>query len=82
MNLRHNGIKDIFTLLGKEAFTTRFSGKEKDGEFKKWWKNGQLAVHSFLKNGVLEGEYKRWNEDGKFLRHHIYKDGQKIKDLL
>ena len=37
----------------------------KDGEWKIWYKNGQIASKSFYKNGEFSGNYYMWYEDGQ-----------------
>lgn len=59
-----------------------FSGYEDEGEYKKWWDNGQLFRQCFYKNGKLHGEYKRWDEDGKLIVHQIYMKNKVIEDYL
>ena len=46
-----------------------------DGEYKKWWDNGQLEVHCWFKDGYLDGEYKSWYKNGQLESHRWYKDG-------
>jgi len=54
-------------------------GDRENGEYKKWYPNGQLWVQCFYKDGVLHGEYKEWYDNGKLSKHHFYKNGQKKK---
>ena len=58
-----------------------FSGVEKEGEYKQWWKNGQLWIHCFYKDGERHGEYKEWYDNGTLAVHRLYKNGEVIKDL-
>jgi len=81
MNLRHEGIIDVFTNLGKRAFCVWFSGKNGEGEYKSWHSNGQLWKHAFFKNGEYDGAYKEWYEDGEMWEHSVWKDGKKVRDI-
>ena len=51
-----------------------------DGEYKKWWDNGQLEVHCWFKDGYLDGEYKEWWSNGQLAIHcwynHNIRDGE------
>ena len=47
-----------------------------NGEYKKWYSNGQLWQHYFYKNGKLDGEQKCWYENGHLLEHSFYKNGE------
>lgn len=79
MNLRYQGIKDIFIILGKEEFIFWLSGIQGDGEYKHWYANGQLNQHGFYKNGKKDGEYKSWFKNGDPREHFIWKDGKLIE---
>jgi len=52
----------------------KIDGK-KDGEYKAWYKNGQLFEHCYYKDGMLEGEYTSWHQDGSPLQHSHYTNG-------
>jgi len=45
-----------------------------DGEYKCWWRNGQLFIHCFYENGKREGEYKAWYVSGQLSDHCHYKN--------
>jgi hypothetical protein len=45
-----------------------------DGEFKWWFKNGQLGNHCWYKKGKLDGEYKLWWSNGQSRQHCWCKD--------
>ena len=51
MNLKHEQIIDVFENL--EALKQNgiwFSGIENKGEYKEWYKDGQLKTHKLYKN--------------------------------
>jgi antitoxin component YwqK of YwqJK toxin-antitoxin module len=54
-----------------------FSGIEGEGEYKDWYKNNQIRVHCFYKDGNKDGEYKIWYDNGQIWVHCFYKDGEK-----
>ncbi len=37
------------------------------GEYKYWYRDGQIWEHTFLINGKRHGEYRRWRLDGHLL---------------
>lgn len=82
MTLQREGIKDVFTKLGKKYFQVWFSGIQEKGEYKSWYENGQLWMHHFYKNRKLEGDSKTWDEDGTLSRHAIYKDGRVVREII
>lgn len=51
-----------------------YKAGERDGEYKSWYRNGQLCVHCFYKNGERDDKYKSWHDNGQ-LCVHFYKDG-------
>ena len=74
MDLRRQGIIDIFTKLKKEGVGIWFSGTEGEGEFRGWYESGQMSEHSFYdKDGGVHGEYKFWHENGQMLQHSFWK---------
>jgi antitoxin component YwqK of YwqJK toxin-antitoxin module len=47
-----------------------------NGEYKKWYNNGQMNFQGYYKDGERENEYKSWRPTGQLLEHMIYnKDG-------
>jgi len=46
-----------------------------DGEYKRWYENGQLEEHCYYKNGKLDGEYTSWHQNGRPLQHSHYTNG-------
>ncbi len=71
-------IKDLFTNPQRAMMNGLwFSGYKSEGEYKEWYKNGQLTRHCFYKNDELDGEYKRWHENGQLWVHCFYKQGEK-----
>jgi antitoxin component YwqK of YwqJK toxin-antitoxin module len=51
----------------------------RDGEYKEWYENGQLRVHSFYKSGQIHGEYKIWQSDGQLETHGFANRGQEVR---
>jgi antitoxin component YwqK of YwqJK toxin-antitoxin module len=52
------------------------SGK-KQGEYKRWHPNGQLATHCYYVDGKQHGEYKAWYSNGQTWVHCYYVDGKR-----
>ena len=48
----------------------------KDGEYERWYMNGQPMLQSVYKDGKLDGEYKRWHENGQLWDQCVYKNGK------
>lgn len=77
--MKHDYIEKVFTdLEDLKAEGIWFSGVEDEGEFKKWWDNGNLYVHHFSKNNKYYGEYRQWYEHGQLWFHCFFnKNGKK-----
>ena len=52
------------------------SGNMINGEYKRWYFNGRLWIHTFYKDGERNGEYKSWHSNGQLGMHQFYKDGE------
>ena len=81
MEINMNIVDKIFNIQELKTKGIWFSGIEYEGEYKKWFSNGQLWIHCFCEGDKLHGEYKRWYSDGQLWEHSFYKDGKKIKDF-
>jgi len=80
MNVMKQQIREIFTDLKELKHNgIWFSEKRWEGEFKRWYSNGQLFVHCFY-NGkdIFKGEYKRWHENGQLFIYCNYKNNKKV----
>jgi hypothetical protein len=55
---------------------------QKQGEYKRWWTNGNINEHCFNVDHELHGEAKYWNEDGKLEHHDFWVHGKVYRDLL
>jgi antitoxin component YwqK of YwqJK toxin-antitoxin module len=64
----------MFCIDGRIGKYTHMTIK-KDGEYKSWYDNGTLWVHSNYKNNVLDGKYIEWDMEGKLRKECRYKDG-------
>ena len=62
--------KDIL----KSKYTTRYGVKE--SEYKKWYVNGVLRIHTTYKGGKLHGEYKEWWSNKRPMLECIYNEGE------
>ena len=65
LNFEENKIKGIW-----------LSGTEGEGEFVRYWENGNLREHSHWENGKRHGEYKDYRENGQLMRHAFYENGK------
>ena len=52
------------------------------GEYKRWWINGNIYEHSFYVDDACHGEAKYWNEDGTLLSHTFWVNGEVYRDLI
>ncbi len=59
-----------------------FSGYEEEGEYREWYKNGQLSEVAFFKNGIAHGECKLWDKDGNLTNHWLFDNGEVVRDYL
>lgn len=58
MNIMKQQIDEIFTDLQRLKETgIWFNGYELEGEYKKWYKNGQLFIHCSYENGKIIKDY-------------------------
>lgn len=74
-------IEDLFTDSTEAMYKgLQFSGVKKEGEYKRWLKNGQLRVHCFYIENELDGIYKEWQVNGNLYIHRLYKENKIIKD--
>lgn len=64
--VNENGRREEYTL--KEG--------KREGEYKRWYKSGQLEIQCHNKEGKREGEYKVWHENGKLDSQCYYKNGK------
>ncbi len=81
--LKIKSTKDLINLTPEQkADGVWFSGKPGDGEYKEWWPDGQLRVHSFWRNSRRHGDRKYWSEDGKIWEYTFWEDGKRIKNFL
>ena len=49
-----------------------------EGEYKKFYGNGQLWLQCLYVNGKIEGEYKEFYENGQLREHYFYVNGKKV----
>ena len=79
-----NYAKEILLISG-EAFTFFLDrqvallyglSQVENGEYKKWFDNGQLEIHCYYENGKLQGEYTKWFMNGNLERHAFYNEGK------
>jgi len=70
LNFEENKVKGIW-----------LSGIEGEGEYIRYWENGNLRVHSLYENGEKHGECKIYNENGQLLEHSLYENGV-LLDLI
>ena len=59
----------------KEEYTDRYGKKE--GEYKRWYSNGQLWVQLYYKERKLDGESKWWYDNGQLEFQKYYKEGKR-----
>jgi antitoxin component YwqK of YwqJK toxin-antitoxin module len=45
------------------------TGGKLDGEYKKWYDNGQIRFQGYYKDGERTNEYKCWRPTGQLLEH-------------
>jgi antitoxin component YwqK of YwqJK toxin-antitoxin module len=59
----------------REEYIERYGKKE--GEYKEWWRNGQLDIQCYYKEGKEEGEYKEWWRNGQLYSQYYFKEGKR-----
>ena len=73
-----------------ELFTGKVVGFEKgyikagkiEGEWREYWRNGQLFKECFFINGLLEGESITYWENGVLMHKHNYERGKENGEFL
>lgn len=77
-NMHEVEVKEYYDTEKKQLKRVFFlnCSREKEGEYKQWYMDGQLWEHSFYKHNVLDGESKRWHPNGRLWQHWIFKNGQ------
>jgi len=69
-------LKELLLLTDKQKTKGFFiRGNIQCGEFKDYWKNGNLWEYSFYLKGKLNGEYKEYYSNGKLYKHCFYLKG-------
>jgi antitoxin component YwqK of YwqJK toxin-antitoxin module len=53
------------------------TGGHLNGEYKKYYKDGQIFLQEYFKDGKREGEYKNWHINGELYCQEYYKEGNK-----
>jgi antitoxin component YwqK of YwqJK toxin-antitoxin module len=66
----------IHFFINKEIALLYGLDRVENGEYKKWYDNGQLFVQKQYVEGKEQGEYKRWNDDGQLIVLSHYVDGK------
>ena len=78
-------MNDLEFILNFEKNKTKgiwLSGIEEEGEFLKYYGNGQLRFHAFYNNGKEHGERKWYHENGQIKEHDFWKNGECVKNLI
>jgi len=77
-DLRKQYIKKLFKVGWGKFSTDGFflNGFQGEGKYKERWKNSQLYIYAFYKNGELNGEYRQWYDNGKLWTHTFYKNNR------
>ena len=50
----------------------------KQGEYKRWARNGKLIEHCWMKDHNFHGEFKSWYDNGKKCEFAFFKNGHAI----
>ena len=74
MNLKHKGIIDIFTKLGKMYFAIWLSGIRGEGVMISLYNIGVIREISTYKNNRRNGISKLWYSNGQLFSRCSYKD--------
>ena len=82
--MKYQQIIDIFTDFKKlKEKGIWFDGKEWEGEYKQWHRNGQIWIHCFyIDKDKYRDEYKLWYDNGKTFRHRIYNKDGSLKEKI
>jgi antitoxin component YwqK of YwqJK toxin-antitoxin module len=82
LNLIPQVVRNYYSENKENLYEEYFqSNGKKEGEYKSYYKNGQLwRVCNYI-NGLVEGEYKEYFTTGHLYRHLIYSHGQIVACL-
>jgi antitoxin component YwqK of YwqJK toxin-antitoxin module len=66
--------KPLSTIENVVAMKVNYSKNKGEGEYNKWYKNGQLWETCYYSKNKREGEYKRYYPNGDISGRSFYKD--------
>jgi len=76
-------IKEIRYSAGSFTYYVHIDEHNKrQGEYKIWYDNNNMRLHTFFKDNKLHGEYKGWFKNGELDQHIFYKDDRDITELI
>jgi len=75
-----DGLTKTFRDDGSPLAETTYKEGRRDGPFRDYWSNGQLACEGKYIEDVQEGEWRFYNEDGSLMDVIQFKGGREIVD--
>lgn len=75
---KENGVSRYYhEVYGSMIAEAHMKNGKKEGEYARFYFNGNREYQAFYKNDVLNGIERTWNKDGQLLSETYYKDGKK-----
>lgn len=75
---KENGVSRYYhEVYGSMIAEAHMKNGKKEGEYARFYFNGNREYQAFYKNDVLNGIERTWNKEGQLISETYYKDGKK-----
>jgi len=75
---KENGVSRYYhEVYGSMIAEAHMKNGKKEGEYNRFYFNGNREYQAFYKNDVLNGIERTWNKEGQLISETYYKDGKK-----
>ena len=75
---KENGVSRFYhEVYGSMIAEAHMKNGKKEGEYSRFYFNGNREYQAFYKNDVLNGIERTWNKEGQLISETYYKDGKK-----
>ena len=62
---------------GSKHLMCNYIKNQLEGDYKEWYKNGQIKSEKYYKHNLLNGAEKSWSKEGNLIKKVEYKEGKK-----
>jgi len=78
MKRKYKQIIELFENLNHlKEYGVWLSGIYGNDEYKLWYDNGQLRIHTFYKFREISGDYKEWHKNGQLKKQTFFNENGK-----